>query len=128
MSGEEMYRWFEAELKREIPAAAQNLAFSFEPTVTAGVSLATISRITGTGRPLLKAEVRPEGVRLSFPLAWQQALSDWLGAPPPQQYRLKSNWVNQPSIGVAAADHVPYFTSLAAKTLELLIKEIETGN
>jgi len=123
-----MYRWFEAELKREIPTAAQKLAFSFVPTVTAGVYLATIAKVGGSGRPLLKAEVRPEGVRLSFPVAWQQVLSDWLGSPPSQQYRLKSNWVNQPSIGVAVADYAPYFTSLAGKTIELLIKEIETGN
>jgi hypothetical protein len=122
MNGEEMYSWFEAEVRRELPP---NLSLSIEPTVTPGILLGKIA-LAGSGtKALVKTDIRPEGVRLNFPLSWQEELSDWLGAPPAEAYRLKSNWVHLPSIGVATTDHDPYFKQLAAKVIELIKKELD---
>ncbi len=115
-----MYRWFEDEIKQKAPEIIQKLDFSYEPTVTPGVNLGKIALAGASGRPLVRSDVRPEGIRMHFPLNWQDALSDWLGAPPDFAYRLKSNWVNQPSIGVATEHFDPYFKNLAAKVIELL--------
>ena len=125
MGGEEMYRWFENELKEKAPEIAEKLAFSYEPTVTPGVYLGKISLSAAAAKALVRSEVRPEGVRMIFPLGWQQELSDWLGVPPAEAYRLKSNWVNQPSIGVAVANFDPYFKQLGEKVIELLQKEVK---
>ncbi len=126
MDGQELYRWFEQELKQALPEAATKLDFSFEPTVTEGIYLAKITDKAAPTRPLIKTDVRPEGVRLHFPLSWSDELSDWLGAPPAEAYRLKSNWVNQPSIGVAADDFDPYFKDLSAKVIQML-KRVVSG-
>jgi hypothetical protein len=120
MGGEELYRWFEQELKRQIPDAEDKLALSFEPTVTPGVFLAKVAASAKPGRALVKSDVRLEGVRMHFPVEWGDELSEWLGAPPAEAYRLKSNWVNQPSIGVSAADFDPYFKNLAQKVIQIL--------
>ena len=120
MGGEELYRWFENELKQAIPNLEEKFVLTYEPTVTPGVYLAKIAAPQTPGRALVKTDVRPEGVRLHFPVAWGDELSEWLGIPPAEAYRLKSNWVNQPSIGVAAADFDPYFKQLAGKVIEML--------
>lgn len=120
MGGEELYRWFEQEVKAQVPDAEQQLVLTFEPTVTPGVYLAKIAAKTAPNKALVKSDVRPEGVRLHFPVAWATELSEWLGVPPAEAYRLKSNWVNLPSIGVAAEDFDPYFKQLAAKIIEML--------
>jgi hypothetical protein len=125
MGGEEMYRWFEDEVKQQAPETASKLEFSYEPTVTEGVYLGKIGLAGASGRALVRSEVRPEGVRMSFPLAWQQELSDWLGAPPPDAYRLKSNWVNQPSVGVATTYFDPYFKQLGEKVIQILKREVK---
>ncbi len=128
MDGPEMYRWFEEELKRKAPHVTGKLLFTLEATVTPGVSLAKITNTTAGGRPLVKSDVRPEGVRLHFPLAWQEELSDWLGVPPAEAYRLKSNWVHQPSIGVGSQDFEPYFKKLGEKIIELLGREVNKSS
>ncbi len=120
MTSKELYYWFEEEVKKEIPDAAQKLAMSFEPTVTEEVYLAKIAPQASPNKTLVKTDVRPEGVRLHFPVGWGDELSEWLGAPPAEAYRLKSNWVHQPSIGVAADDFDPYFKALAAKVIEII--------
>jgi hypothetical protein len=125
MGGEEMYHWFENELNQKAPEIADKLAFSYEPTVTPGVYLGKISLSASAAKALVRSEVRPEGVRMIFPLGWQQELSDWLGVPPAEAYRLKSNWVNQPSIGVAVAHFDSYFKQLGEKVIELLQKEVK---
>jgi hypothetical protein len=120
MGGEELYHWFEQELKNEWPESEQKLNLTFEPTVSAGVYLAKIAAQTAPNKALVKTDVRPEGVRLHFPVEWGDELSDWLGTPPAEAYRLKSNWVHQPSIGVASQDFDPYFKDLAAKVIQIL--------
>ena len=122
-----MYRWFENEVRQKVTGASEKLSFSYEPTVTPGVSLGKIALAGKVGRSLIRTDVRPEGVRLHFPLSWQQELSDWLGVPPADAYRLKSNWVHQPSIGVAVAQHDPYFIRLVVKVLQLLQNELDTA-
>lgn len=120
MGGQEMYRWFEQELHNQIPDWESRFSLSFEPTVTPEVFLAKISKLESSQKALVKTDVRPEGVRLHFPVSWGDELSEWLGAPPAEAYRLKSSWVNQPSIGVASADFEPYFKDLAVKVIEML--------
>jgi hypothetical protein len=124
MGGEELYRWFEQELKKEWPEAEQKLNLTFEPTVSEGVYLAKIVSRTAPNKALVKTDVRPEGVRLHFPVEWGDELSDWLGTPPAEAYRLKSNWVHQPSIGVAVEDFDPYFKDLAAKVIQMLRRNL----
>ncbi len=124
MGGEEMYRWFEEEIKQKAPETASKLVMTYEPTITPGLFLGKIAASATAARPLVRGEVRPEGVRLTFPLAWQQELSDWLGVPPAFEYRLKSNWVHQPSIGVAVAHFDPYFKQLCHKVIEILTREL----
>jgi len=123
MNGEEMYQWFENELKQKAPQIADKLAFSYEPTVTPGVYLAKISASASATKAIVRSDVRPEGVRLYFPLAWQENLSEWLGVPPADAYRLKSNWVHQPSIGVSTEHFDPHFKQLGQKVIELLAQE-----
>ena len=118
-----MYAWFEEQARQGVPQAATRLKFQLEPTVTPGVKLARVLLANQPGKPLVRTDVRPEGVRMHFPLAWQAQLSDWSGVPPDEAYRLKSNWVNQPSIGVAVASFDPYFKNLAAKIIEILKRQ-----
>lgn len=120
MDGQAMYRWFEQEVQQQIPDWQTRFSLSFEPTVTPEVFLARISKLESGQKALIKTDVRPEGVRLHFPVTWGDELSEWLGAPPAEAYRLKSSWVNQPSIGVASADFEPYFKNLASKVIEIL--------
>lgn len=124
MTGEELYRWFEEELKREIPGFDQKLSLSYEPTVTPGVYLGRVTAKSAPNRALVKTDVRPEGVRLHFPVDWGDEMSEWLGVPPADAYRLKSDWVRQPSIGVAVADFDPYFKQLSTKVVEMLKKKV----
>lgn len=124
MGGEELYHWFEQELKKDWPESEQKLNLTFEPTVTEGVYLGKIAAQTAPNRALVKTDVRPEGVRLHFPVEWGDELSDWLGTPPAEAYRLKSNWVHQPSIGVASQDFDPYFKDLAAKVIQILKRNL----
>ncbi|HEX2914380.1 MAG TPA: hypothetical protein VH186_26510 [Chloroflexia bacterium] len=124
MSGEELYQWFEQEVKKEVPEADSKLMLSYEPTVTPGVFLGKISLKSSPNRALVKSDVRPEGVRMNFPVDWGDELSEWLGAPPADAYRLKSNWVHQPSIGVAVSDFEPYFKQLGAKVIEILRRKV----
>jgi hypothetical protein len=120
MTSEELYRQFEAEIKAKIPDWESRFVLSYEPTVTPGVFLGKVSAVSSPNRPLVKTDVRPEGVRLHFPVSWGDELSAWLGAPPADAYRLKSNWVNQPSIGVATSDADPYFNNLVGKVVKML--------
>ena len=120
MNAEEFYRWFEEAVKEAIPQADTRLTFSYEPTVTPEVFLAKIAPQATPNKAWVRSDVRPEGVRLHFPLDWADELSEWLGAPPAEAYRLKSNWVHQPSIGVGVADFDPYFKQLAAKVIEMI--------
>ncbi len=120
MDGEELYHWFEAELVAAFPDLKSRLTTSYEPTVTPGVYLGKVSLPSSPNKALVRSDVRPEGVRLHFPVEWGDELSEWLGVPPAPAYRLKSNWVNQPSIGVGTADFDPYFKQLAAKVIEVL--------
>jgi hypothetical protein len=124
MNAEEMYHWFEEQVKQAIAETSDKLVLSYESTVTPGVFLGKIALAKTATRALVKTDIRPEGVRLHFPLSWQDELSSWLGVPPAEEYRLKSNWVNQPSIGVAAEHFDPHFKNLVAKVIELLQKEI----
>lgn len=123
MDGAEMYEWFEQEVKQAIP---ENLAFETEPTVTPGVSLARVTLTKSDEKPqvLVRSDLRPEGVRMNFPLEWQQELSDWLGVPPADQYRLKSNWVHQPSIRVGGNDFDPYFKNLTQQVIKMLKQRV----
>jgi hypothetical protein len=124
MGGEEMYHWFEQTLKQQWPDAASQLVLTFEPSVTPGIFFGKITAANLPDKALVKTDVRPEGVRLHFPVSWGDELSDWLGAPPAEAYRLKSNWVHQPSIGVAAPDFDPYFKDLVAKVIQMLRRNI----
>jgi hypothetical protein len=119
MTGVEMYQWFVAELKSKIAFVESKFNFEYDSTVTEGVYLGKITPVNAN-RPVIRADVRPQGVRLHFPVAWGDELSAWLGAPPPSAYRLQSDWVRAPSIGIATADHDPYFTNLTAKVIEKL--------
>lgn len=121
MDGTEMYTWFESQAKGQLGINRYN--FDIEPTVTPGVQLGRIVLAGANGRPLVKTDIRPEGLRLHFSVSWQEELSEWLGVPPAEQYRLKSNWVNSPSIGVAAIDFDPYFKDLAQKVIEVLARQ-----
>lgn len=123
MDGEQMYKWFETQVKQQIPQIEQHFTFETEPTVTPGVKLARVMLTTTPGKPLLRTDLRPEGIRMHFPLSWQEELSNWLGNPPADEYRLKSNWVHQPSIGVATEHFDPYFTNLVTKVIELLKRQ-----
>jgi len=123
MDGEQMYAWFEEQTRQRVPQADTHFKFELEPTVTPAVKLARVLLANLPGKPLVRTDVRPEGVRMHFPLAWQAELSDWLGVPPDEAYRLKSNWVNQPSIGVAAASFDPYFKNLVTKVIEILKRQ-----
>lgn len=120
MDGEELYHWFENELKQAIPGWEQKLVLSYEPTVTPGIFLGKVAAAEAPNRAIIKSDIRPEGVRLHFPVAWGDELSEWLGVPPADAYRLKSNWVNQPSIGVGSSDFDPYFKALTARVIEML--------
>jgi hypothetical protein len=120
MNGEEIYHWFEDQLKQAIPEIDHKLVLTYEPTVTPGVYLGKVAAVEAPNRALVKSDIRPEGVRLHFPVSWGDELSEWLGVPPADAYRLKSNWVNQPSIGVGANDFDPYFKQLAARVIELI--------
>ncbi|MBN9386432.1 MAG: hypothetical protein J0I20_00135 [Chloroflexi bacterium] len=120
MNGEEIYHWFEDQLKEQIPGLDQKLVLTFEPTVTPGVFLGRVATTQAPNRAIIKSDIRPEGVRLHFPVDWGDELSEWLGIPPADAYRLKSNWVNQPSIGVGDSDFDPYFKDLTAETIKLL--------
>lgn len=120
MNGEEIYHWFEDQLKQNIPGIDQKLVLSYEPTVTPGVFLGKIATTQAPNRAIIKADIRSEGVRVHFPVDWGDELSEWLGIPPADAYRLKSNWVNQPSIGVGDNDFDPYFKDLTAETIKLL--------
>ena len=120
MNGEELYHWFEQQLKEALPEAETRLSQSYEPTVTPGVFLAKVAAASNPNKALVRSDVRPEGVRMHFPLDWADELSDWLGTPPAEAYRLKSNWVHQPSIGVGVEDFDPYFKNLTAKVIEML--------
>lgn len=122
MTGEEMYKWFEQEVQAKVAGAGDKFSFSYEPTVTTGVYLGKISLPNSHNRPIVKADVRPEGVRLHFPVAWADELSAWLGTPPADAYRLKSDWVRLPSIGVATHEYDPYFINLTNKIIEMLQK------
>lgn len=124
MGGEEMYHWFENELKQKAPEIVEKLTLSYEPTVTPGVFLAKIAASKAAAKALVRSDVRPEGVRMNFPLAWQEELSDWLGVPPAAEYRLKSNWVHLPSIGVSTAHFDPHFIRLGEKVIEILKREV----
>ncbi len=124
MDAAEMYHWFEEQVRQSVATSADTLVLSYEPTVTPGVFLGKIALAKSATKALVKTDIRPEGVRLHFPLSWQDELSSWLGVPPAEEYRLKSNWVNQPSIGVAAEHFDPNFKNLAAKVIELLQKEV----
>jgi hypothetical protein len=123
MNGEEMYAWFVEQARQSIPNVESQFIFESEPTVTPGVMLARILQVGNTKKPLLRIDLRPEGVRLHFPLDWQDELSAWLGVPPAEQYRLKSDWVRQPSIGVAVSDFEPYFKTLSLKVIDLLKRQ-----
>jgi hypothetical protein len=116
-----MYDWFLNEVKTKIASAESKFNFEYDSTVTEGVYLAKITP-SGSTRPVVRADVRPQGVRLHFPVAWGDQMSEWLGAPPPSAYRLQSDWVRAPSIGVAAADFEPYFVKLTGKVIEMLVK------
>ena len=120
MNAQTQYKWFEDQVKKAIPEADTHLIFSYEPTVTPEVYLGRISLVSAPQKPLIKTDVRPEGLRLHFPVAWSDALSTWLGTPPNEVYRLKSNWVHQPSIGLAVANFEPHFAQLTIKIIELL--------
>lgn len=123
MDGAAMYAWFEQQVRQAIPLG---LAFEIEPTVTPGVSLArvTLAKLGSKLQVLIRSDLRPEGVRMYFPLEWQTELSEWLGNPPADQYRLKSNWVHQPSIGVGGNDFDPYFKDLAQQLIQMLKQQI----
>ena len=120
MNGDELYQWFEQQVKTALPDWASKLAITLEPTVTPEVSLAKITPLAAPTRPLVRADVRPEGVRFHFPVEWGDELSQWLGEPPADAYRLKSNWVHQPSIGVGGTAFEPFFKDLTAKIIEML--------
>ena len=120
MNGEEIYHWFEDELRKNIAEIDQKLALTYEPTVTPGIFLGRVSAVKSPNRAIIKTDIRPEGVRLHYPVDWGDELSEWLGVPPAEAYRLKSNWVNQPSIGVGDSDFDPYFKDLAAQTIKML--------
>ncbi len=120
MGGRDLYEWFEAELKRQIPDPDGKLALSFEPTVTPGVFLAKVALASAPNRALVKSDVRSEGVRMHFPVDWGDELSEWLGVPPAEAYRLKSNWVHLPSIGVGVEDFDPYFKNLSQKVIAMI--------
>ena len=124
MDGEQLYNWFVEQAKQTLGEAQTKLTFEIEPTVTPGVQLARVMFAQTSGKPLLRTDVRPEGIRMHFPLSWQEELSEWLGVPPADAYRLKSNWVNQPSIGVAVEHFDPYFKNLTSKVIEMLEREI----
>jgi|GEM_PF-1928452 len=127
MDAEEIYHWFEEQVRQGVAATPDKLVLSYEPTVTPGVFLGKIALAKTPAKALVKTDVRPEGLRLHFPISWQDELSSWLGVPPAEEYRLKSNWVNQPSIGVASEHFDPHFQKLAAKVIELLQKEVATN-
>ena len=118
-----MYAWFVEQARQSIPNVESQFIFESEPTVTPGVMLARILQVGNTKKPLLRIDLRPEGVRLHFPLDWQDELSAWLGVPPAEQYRLKSDWVRQPSIGVAVSDFEPYFKTLSLKVIDMLKRQ-----
>ena len=120
MNGEEIYHWFEDEIKKNIADIEQKLVLTYEPTVTPGVYLGKVSAVKAPNRAIIKSDIRPEGVRLHFPVDWGDELSGWLGVPPAEAYRLKSNWVNQPSIGVGDRDFDPYFKDLAGEAIKML--------
>lgn len=125
MDGEGLYHWFENELKQAVPGIDRKLVLTYEPTVTPGVFLGKVATVQAPNKAIVKSDIRPEGVRLHFPVAWGDELSEWLGVPPAEAYRLKSNWVNQPSIGVGIHDFDPYFKDLSAKVIKLLKSKLE---
>lgn len=120
MNGEEIYHWFEDEIKKNISDVEKKLVLTYEPTVTPGIFLGKVAAVQSPNRAVIKSDIRPEGVRLHFPVDWGDELSEWLGVPPADAYRLKSNWVNHPSIGVGDNDFDPYFKDLAAETIKML--------